>query len=125
MTDFVEFLTVVICIYIILSIVILVKWWKMTNDVKEIKRKINDRDNFIAILAIEGKDAAEKAAIKLLIDKLLAVYFDEGTPNHYKFTEMNKIFSKYSGLFDKLNFNVPPYLRTVKDFITYMNDLTG
>ena len=125
MSGFDIFIIVVASVYIILSIIVLVRWWKLTKHVAEIKDSINKRDDILAVLASDGKEEAQRVGIRNLMKDLLSIYNNYDIHNRLKAQEMKPIFSKYSKLFNKLGFNVPDYLRTVSNFITYMNDLTG
>lgn len=109
--------------YIILSIVILVRWWKMTTNVREIRQHITPANpNLAYLVAIGEKERAQKAALKMLVDILYPIYTDPY--NYIKAEEMNKAIASRLPKFQKLGLIVPEYVTSGEKFIDYMNELT-
>lgn len=120
---FATFTLFVMIAYIILSIVILVRWWKMTTNVREIRQHITPANpNLAYLVAIGEKERAQKAALKMLVDILYPIYTDPY--NYFKAEEMNKAIVSCLPKFQKLGLIVPEYVTSGEKFIDYMNELT-
>lgn len=110
--------------WLILSIVILVRWWKMTTNIEEIRQHLTPASPKLTYLvAIGEKEQAEKAALKMLVDLLLAEYSDNY--NSHKAKDMNQKLTEYLPKIEKLGISVPDYVTSGEKFIDYMNSLTG
>lgn len=123
MSGFAIFTLIVMIAYIILSIVILIRWWKMTTNVEEIRQHLTHANPKLTYLvAIGEKEQAQKAALTMLVDLLYPIYSD---PYQYsKAEEMNKIISARLPKMQKLGLSVPDYVTTGEKFIDYINGLT-
>lgn len=124
MSGFAIFTLIVMIAYIILSIIILVRWWKMTTNVEQIRQHITHANHQLTYLvAIGEKEQAQKAALKMLVDILYPIYSDQY--NYAKADAMNKEIQTRLPKIQKLALSVPDYVTSGEKFIDYMNGLTG
>lgn len=115
---------IVMIAYLVLSIVLLIRWWKMTSDIKKIKEHITaSNPKIIYLMAIGEKEQAQKAALKLLVDALYPIYYDEYVYN--KADDMNKFISERLPKIQRLGIEVPEYVTSGEKFIDYMNSISG
>ena len=118
------FILFVMIAYIVLSIVVLVRWWKMTADVERIRQQVTHANPRITYLVLTGdKEAAQKAAVTTLVELLCPIY--EDGYNYIKAEAMNKIINERLPKFAKLGLSVPDYLTSGEKFIDHVNALTG
>lgn len=123
MSGFAIFTLIVMIAYIVLSIVILVRWWKMTTNIKQIRQQITHTNPKLTYLvAIGEKEQAQKAALKMLVDILYPIYTD--SYNYSKADAMNKAIASRLPKFQKLGLTVPEYVTSGEKFIDYINELT-
>lgn len=123
MSGFAVFTLIVMIAYIILSIIVLARWWKMTSNVEQIRQHITPANPKLTYLvAIGEKEQAQKAALKMLVDVLYPIYTD--TYNHLKADTMNKEIRRRLPKIQKLGLSVPDYVTTGEKFIDYINGLT-
>lgn len=123
MSGFAIFTLIVMIAYIILSIVILVRWWKMTTNVEQIRQHITHANPKLTYLvAIDEKEQAQKAALTMLVDLLYPIYLDPY--NYSKAEEMNKAIASRLPKIQKLGLVVPEYVTSGERFIDYINGLT-
>ncbi|MDE6346726.1 MAG: hypothetical protein K2L55_08655 [Muribaculaceae bacterium] len=123
LSGFAIFTLVVVIAYIILSIVVLIRWWKMTSNVEQIRQHITHANPKLTYLvAIGEKEQAQKAALTMLVDILYPIYFDQY--NHSKADDMNKEIQARLPKIQKLGLSVPDYVTTGENFIDYINGLT-
>lgn len=124
MSGFAIFTLIVMICYIILSIVILVRWWKMTTNVDEIRQHLTHANPKLTYLVAIGEtEQAQKAALTMLVDQLYPIYQDQ-----YQYTKaeaMNKVIQPLLPKIQKLGLTVPDYVTSGEKFIDYINDLTG
>lgn len=124
LSGFAIFTLIVMIAYIILSIVILVRWWKMTTNVKRIRQHITPANPTLTYLvAIGEKEQAQKAALTMLVDIIYPIYFDPY--NHSKAETMNRAIQARLPKINKLGLSVPEYVTSGEKFIDYINSLTG
>ncbi len=118
------FLLLVMIAYIVLSIVVLIRWWKMTADVERIRQQVTHANPRITYLILTGeKEQAQKAAVTTLVELLCPIY--EDGYNFNKAESMNKIINERLPKFEKLGLSVPDYLTSGEKFIDHVNALTG
>lgn len=123
MSGFAIFTVIVMIVYIILSIVILVRWWKMTTNVEQIRQHLTHANPKLTYLvAIGEKEQAEKAALIMLVDILYPIYSD--LYNNSKADAMNKEIQTLLPKIQKLGLSVPDYVTSGEKFIDYINELT-
>lgn len=123
MSGFAIFTLIVMIAYIILSIVILVRWWKMTTNVEQIRQHITHANPKLTYLvAIGEKEQAQKAALTMLVDILYPIYSDPY--NYSKAEAMNKEIQARLPKINKLGLTVPEYVTSGEKFIDYINSLT-
>ena len=123
MSEFAIFTLIVMIAYIILSIVILVRWWKMTTNVEQIRQHITHANPKLTYLvAIGEKEQAQKAALTMLVDILYPIYSDPY--NYSKAEAMNKEIQARLPKINKLGLTVPEYVTSGEKFIDYINSLT-
>ncbi len=125
MNDFMRFNFIVMIVYIILSIVVLVRWWKMTTNVNKIRKVVSRTDintDLCYLVAIGEKKEAEKVALKILVDILYNIYND---PYSSKVAKMNREIETHLSKIRKLDLTIPEYVTSGEKFIQYMNELTG
>lgn len=101
-----------------ISIVILVRWWRMTKDIQDIKNTIAKvtPKNKVPILYLLGKhDAAREIAIENLVIKLLEM---RGGYTEVKIDETINNYRKYLKQFD---ITLPEELSSAAKFIEFSN----
>lgn len=124
LSGFEIFILFVMIAYFILSIVILIRWWKMTTDVEQIRQHITHANPKLTYLvAIGEKEQANKAALTMLVDILYPIYSD--SYNYSKADTMNKEIQALLPKIQRLGISVPDYVTTGEKFIDYLNGLTG
>lgn len=124
MSGFSIFTLIVMIVYVVLSIVVLVRWWNMTTNVKEIKEHLTHSNPKLAyLIAIGETQQANKAALVMLVDKLMSTYYDQYDYN--KVDTMNKYLNTTLPKIEKLGISLPDYVKSGENFIDYMNNLTG
>lgn len=117
-------------VYIVVSIIFLVRWWMMTNDIKEIRKMITPSDKSIVyLLNIGEKEQAEKEALRQIVDPLNEIYYSPYSGNTYFYTApgpaMDKIIQEKRSTYERLNITLPDYVSSGAKFIEHMNALTG
>lgn len=134
MSGFEIFTLIVMIGYIILSIVLLVRWWKLTTNVEQIRQQISPASptlkSLMAIgetkltylVAIGEKEQAQKAALKMLVDSLMPIYSD--VYNCSKAETMDKEIQSLLPKIQKLGLSVPDYVTSGEKFIDYIHSLT-
>lgn len=130
MSGFEIFLLIVMIIYIILSIIILVRWWNMTSDVKQIKEHLtpdmSDSAPKLTYLVATGNiEKANNEAIKMLINQLFSDYYSPQINNNQKAAAMNNYLKPLLKKMERLGLTLPEYVKSGENFINYMNSLTG
>lgn len=126
MTGMSIFMLIVMLGYIVLSIVVLVRWWNMTTHIKEIKEHLtysNSNPKITYLIAIGEVEKANKSALVMIVDKLMPIYYDQY--NSKKVESMNQYLSSVLPKMEKLGIQLPDYAKTGEKFIDYMNNLTG
>lgn len=124
MSAFDIFTLIVMIAYIVLSIIILIRWWKMTSNVEQIRQHITHANPKITYLvAIGEKEQAQKAALTMLVDILYPIYQDPF--NNNKAEAMNKEILPRLPKIQKLGLSVPEYVTSGEKFIDYINSITG
>ena len=124
MSGFAIFTLLVMIAYIILSIIVLIRWWKMTKNVDEIRQHLTHANPKIYYLvAIGEKELAAKDALKMMVDRLLVIYEDRNVYSAAK--TMNTEIASLLPKIKRLGIELPDYVKTGERFIDYMNDLTG
>lgn len=124
MSGFEIFLLFVMIAYFILSIVILIRWWKMTTNVEQIRQHITHANPKLTYLVVIGEsEQAKKAALTMLVDILYPIYSDPY--NHSKADAMNKEIQARLPKIQRLGLSVPDYVTSGEKFIDYINGLTG
>lgn len=123
MSGFAIFTLIVMIAYIILSIVILVRWWKLTTNVEQIRQHLTHANPKLTYLvAIGEKEQAQKAALTMLVDILYPIYSDPY--NYSKAETMNNEIQARLPKIRKLGLSVPDYVTTGEKFIDHINELT-
>lgn len=113
MLNFISFIIVVVSV---LQIVLFFKIWKMTNDVRKIKKKIDadleiDRTDKIRIALLKGD---KQKAIELLTDKLATELVRKSNEEYMTPDEIGALKEKYAKEFLKLGVNELP-IKDVKE----------
>ncbi len=117
------FLLIVPVGYIVLSIIILVRWFRMTADVRAIRQHITHANPKITYLILIGeKEQAQKAALTMLVDLLYPIY--EGYDNN-KAEKMDTIIGERLPKIAELGIVLPDYVTSGEKFIDHVNNLTG
>lgn len=123
MSGFAIFTLIVMIAYIILSIVVLVRWFKMTDNVEQIRQHITHANPKLTYLVAIGEtEQAQKAALTMLVDKMYSIYYNQYI--YSKAEEMNKEIAPLLPKIKKLGLEVPEYVTSGEKFIDYMNNLT-
>lgn len=123
---FAIFLLIVMIVYMVLSIVFIVRWWNMTTDVKEINERLRNSDANCSLtfqIATGNMEQANKDALVMLVGRLMRIYNDEYYDN--KADTMNKYLAPILSKMEKLGITLPEYVMTGENFIDYINGLTG
>ena len=124
MSGFAIFTLIVMIAYIILSIIILIRWWKMTTNVEQIRKHVTHTNQQLTYLvAIGENEQAQKAALTRIVDALYPIYFDGY--NFSKAETMNKYLQNHLPKILRLGITVPDYVTSGEKFIDYINGLTG
>lgn len=109
---------------IVLSIIMFVKMWKMTDDVKLIRQHLINPNPKLTYLVATGQiEQAQKAALKMLVDKMYPIYFNSN--NYDKAESMDKELAKILPQMRRLGLDIPDYATSGEKFIDYMNGITG
>ena len=109
--------------YIILSIVVLGRWFKMTNNVEQILQHLTHANPKLTyLIAIGETEQAQKAALTMLVEKMYSIYYNQYV--YSKAEEMNKEIATLLPKIKKLGLEVPEYVTSGEKFIDYMNNLT-
>ncbi len=125
MSGFAIFTLIVMIAYIILSIIVLVRWWNMTANIERIHQQLTHSEpnqSLAYIVAIGEKERAEKIALKMLVDDLGQVY--DGYYIH-RAEIMDEKIAKHLSQASRLGLSLPDYVTSGEKFIDYMNSLTG
>ena len=124
MSGFAIFTLIVMIVYIVLSIVILIRWWDMTKNVEAIRQHItHGKPKLTYLVAIGEKEQAKKAALTMLVDLLYPIFTDQHT--YAKADAMNKVIADKLPRIQRLGIEVPDYVTSGEKFIDYLNGLTG
>lgn len=123
MSGFAIFTLIVMVVYIILSIIVLVRWWNMTSNIKDIKTHLTHNYSLTYLVAIGELEQANKVALTMLVDRLMPIYFDQLDYN--KVDTMNKYITTTLPKMEKLGLTLPDYVKSGEKFIDYINGLTG
>lgn len=124
MSGFQIFMLIVMIAYIILSIVILVRWWKMTQNVEVIRNKLTPKKPELTLMVVSGeKEQAEKEALKLVVGRLYNIYCEQF--EYSKARAMNDVLESLLPPIEKLGLKLPEYVKSGEKFIDHMNGLTG
>lgn len=124
LSGFAIFTIVVMMVYIVLSIIVLVRWWKMTADVEQIRQHITHANPKLTyLIAIGEKEQARKAALTMLVDVLYPIYLD--VYNYSKAETMDKAIEARLPKIRRLGIDVPDYVTSGEKFIDYINGLSG
>lgn len=115
---------IVLLIEFVISLIFIVRWWGMTSDIKEIKRYLtpSEQHQLTYLIVIGEKEAAQKAAMKMIADILYPLYF---YPHDNIAENMNSQIASLLPKIKKLGIDLPQYLTSGEDFIQHMNSLTG
>lgn len=124
MSGFAIFTLIVMIVYVILSIFVLIRWWKMTTNVEQIRQHLTpESPDLTYLVAIGENELAEKAALKMLVDILYPIY---SHPYYSARAErMNTEIQALLPEIKRLGLSVPDYVTTGEKFIDYINELTG
>ena len=96
----------------------------MTYDVKLIRQHLINPNPKLTYLVATGQiEQAQKAALKMLVDKMYPIYFDSN--NYDKAESMNKELAKILPQIKRLGLDIPDYATSGEKFIDYMNGITG
>lgn len=124
MESFYKILLAISIVEFILCIIILVRWWKMTTNIKIIREHLRrEKTNLTYLVAIGEHEQAQKDALKMLVDVLWPIYCDEY--NVAKASSMNNQINKLLPKILQLGLTVPDYVTTGEKFIDHMNKLIG
>lgn len=124
MSGFGIFTLFVMIVSIIVSIIVLVRWWKMTSQIADIHKKLTqlDSESPAYLIAVGEKEKAEKAALEFMVRKLSEFYYGYA-PNRE--ADMDSLIKINLPIFERLGTTLPDHVTSGKKFIDYMNGLTG
>lgn len=126
MSGFAVFMLLLGIAYMVLIIAVIVKFFKMASDVAQIRQRLTNTSNsakLTYLVAIGEKEQAQKAAVKILVDKLYPIYFDQFV--EAKAATMNEAISPLIPKMKGLGLELPDYLLSGENFIDYINRITG
>ena len=126
MSSFAIFTLIVMIAYIIISFIVLTRWWKMTTAINEIKEHLDHSSphpKLTYLVATGDIEAANKRALVMLVDELMSIYYDKTTLD--KANCMNSYITSLLPKIEKLGLILPEYVKTGEAFINYINSLTG
>lgn len=126
LSGFGVFCLIVMIAYIVLSIIILVRWWRMTENVNQIRQHLTHKHKntkLTYLVAIGEKEQAQKAAVTILVDILYPIYFDQF--NAIKAETMNRAIGDLIPKIKRLGIELPDYVTSGEKFIDYINSITG
>lgn len=126
LSGFGVFCLIVMIAYIVLSIIILVRWWRMTENVNQIRQHLTNKHKntkLTYLVAIGEKEQAQKAAVTILVDILYPIYFDQF--NTIKAETMNRAIGDLIPKIKRLGIELPDYVTSGEKFIDYINSITG
>lgn len=128
MSGFAIFTLIVMIAYIILSIVILVRWWKMSNDIRALKEKFTTNDSspehLVYLVAVGKKDQAQEAVINSIVKEMIK-NIDINISGMHAAESMNEVLDKWAPEIKRLGLTLPDHLTSGAKFIDYYNSLTG
>lgn len=109
-------------IFGILSIILFIKLWAMTNDIKEIKdrliHKLTYRDNFRLLMLQGEKEKAFIYAKNELTERLERLFMTY--PKYETFMgQSRKIIDKYNKMTESTGFQLPEHLQNAEKYIEY------
>lgn len=124
MSGFAIFTLIVMIAYIILSIVVLVRWFKMTSNIEKITQHLTySNPKLTYLVAIGETENAKKTALTMIVDRIYPMYSD--AYNYDKAESMNKVIAELLPKIERLGIELPDYVKSGEKFIDYMNGLTG
>ena len=126
MSGFAIFSLIVMIAYIILSIIVLMRWWNMTANINEIKEHIahsHPNPKLTYLVATGEVEQANKTALVMLVDKLMPTYYDKY--DYDKVDTMNEFITSILPKMEKLGLTLPDYVKSGEKLIDYINELTG
>ena len=97
----------------------------MTTHIKEIKEHLTNKHSnpkLTYLVAIGEIEQANKAALIMLVDKLMQIRDDEYC--HMKAETMNKYLAGLLPRMEKLGLTLPDYVKSGEKFIDYINKIT-
>lgn len=115
----------------VLNIILFFKIWGMTNDVAAIKSNLTPeakRHTLTKLVALGEKAKAEAVAKQIIYDELSDLYFGGEAYNGTAEKNVKTFDAKLSKILPKiqrLGLEIPKHLSSGKEFIAYMNSLTG
>lgn len=111
--------------YLILTIIFIIRWWKMTVDVKAIRQLLAPTTTLTYLIAIGEREQAQKNAVKMLVDLLFPIYNNKFVNNSEKPHLMDAAIANKLPRIKRLGLHVPDYVTCGEKFIAYINELTG
>lgn len=113
--------------YMVLIIAIIVKFFKIASDVAQIRQHHDNKSSrntkLTYLVAIGEKERAQKEAVRILVDILYPIYFDQS--NEAKAETMNESIGPLIPKMKRLGLELPDYVLSGERFITYLNRITG
>lgn len=117
---------VITVIFGIISILAIIRFFEMSSDVKAIKQQITtpqSREKLTYLVAIGELKKADKEALKMLVDELMPIYYNENDYN--KANSMNGLLVTVLPKMERLGITLPDYVKSGEKFIDYLNEKTG
>lgn len=122
-----ERFTIAVEIALVVCAIIIAKKIKVISKKLEEKFVENESEphkrTLTYLVAIGDVNAANKEALKRLVDALYPLYYSSSVSN--KEEAMDKLIENNLPRMEKLGLNLPHYVHSGKNFIDYMNSLTG
>lgn len=97
----------------------------MTTNIEQIRKHliITDKPKLTYLVAIGEKERAQKLAVKMLVDILYPIYFDD-----YNTSKAHSMNSRTRSILTKIQrfcLSIPDYVTSGEKFIDYLNTITG
>ena len=93
------------------------------EEIKELLTRSHNNPNLTSLIATGEFEQANKAALVMLVDKLMSIYYDKY--NFSKAESMNKYLQPILPNMEKLGIKLPVHVISGEKFIDYVNNWTG
>lgn len=106
-------LSIILLIFAILQIVLFFKLWRMTNDINDIKKKVNPTGNLWGVKRALLKGDNNKA-FDLLLDAMIDDMEKVSDENLVKYNTIDEVKKNYEPLFEKIGAEIPDEIKKIQ-----------